>query len=45
MKKEKLKQQKESKHVELSKDKDMGIYRITWKDELEKGEHRNLRKE
>lgn len=45
MKKEKLKKQKERKHVEIRKDKDMGIYRINWKAELEKGEPRNLRKE
>lgn len=38
VKNEKLKQKKESKHVELSKDKDMGIYRINWNAKIEKGE-------
>lgn len=45
MKKEKLKKQNERKHVELSKDKDMAIYRLNWEAELEKGEQRNVRKE
>lgn len=45
VKKEKLKKQNERKHVELSKDKDMVIYRLNWEAKLEKGEQRNVRKE
>lgn len=36
--KKKLKNQKERKHAQLSKDKDMGLSRINWKAKFEKGE-------
>lgn len=36
--KEKVKEEKKREHVWLSKDKDMGIYRINWKAKFEKGE-------
>lgn len=36
--KEKVKEAKKRKHVRLSKDKDMGIYRINWKAKFEEGE-------
>lgn len=38
VKRKKLKNRKERKHAQLSKDKDMGISRINWETKFEKGE-------